>query len=73
MPQEEKKPSIAEQQSPRAAARKLDPETEGEKPRMRTEDMPSYTPQGRAEPAEGEIANEAPSYTPQEPLDSDET
>jgi hypothetical protein len=50
----------------------VDPDTGREKPRMRTEDMPSYTPQGRDEPTGEGLAREMPSYTPQERTDSEE-
>ncbi|WP_337174263.1 hypothetical protein [Paludisphaera sp.] len=48
------------------------PETGREKPQMRPEDMPSYTPQGRDEPTGEDVAQELPSYTPQGRVDSDE-
>jgi hypothetical protein len=47
------------------------PETGRDKPRMRTEDMPSYTPQGRDEPTGEDVAQELPSYTPQGRTDSE--
>jgi len=46
-------------QPPRGDEHEIDPTTGREKPRMRTEDMPSYTPQGRDEPVDGEIAEKA--------------
>ncbi len=48
----------------------IDPRTGRQKPRMRTEDLPSYTPQGRTDDEPGKIAREAPNATPQGRADS---
>jgi hypothetical protein len=43
-----------------------------ESTRIRPEDLPGYTPQGRSEPSDEDFAANLPGYTPQGQIDSEE-
>jgi hypothetical protein len=72
MSRQVEKSEKSEEASHGALSSNVDPDTGREKPRMRTEDMPSYTPQGRDEPTGEGLAQSMPSYTPQGRTDSQE-
>src|SRR4051795_8635033 len=72
MSRQDKDSSTPEQSPPEAGSSNIDPRTGREKPRMRTEDLPSYTPQGRDEPTGEGLAERMPSYTPQGRTESEE-
>jgi hypothetical protein len=72
MSRQGEKSADSDQDSRGARSSDVDPETGREKPKLRTEDMPSYTTQGRDELTGEGLAQSMPRYTPQGRTDSEE-